>query len=83
MSRFFGIVIRMFFDEHPPPHFHAEYGDTRAVVGIQPIDVIESSLPPRGLSLVLEWAARNQQGLADNWELLRRGEPVRKLPPLV
>lgn len=82
VSRFFGIVIRMFFDEHPPPHFHADYAEYTAVVGVQPIEVLQTSLPPRALSLVLEWAAWNQRGLLNNWERLRAGQSVEPLPPL-
>jgi len=82
VSRFFGIVVRMFFDEHPPPHFHADYAEFTAVIGIQPIEVLQTSLPSRALSMVLEWAARNQRGLQDNWERLSSGQSVERLPPL-
>mgnify|MGYP001566021829 CR=1 FL=1 len=82
VSRFFGIVVRMFFDEHPPAHFHADYAEFSAVVRVQPIEVLESTLPPRAVSMVLEWAARNQAGLIDNWERLHSGQAVRRLPPL-
>ena len=57
ISRFFGIVIRMFFDDHSPPHLHASYGENSALVSLQPIGVIESDLPSRALSMVLEWTA--------------------------
>ena len=49
---------------------------------VQPIEVLESTLPPRAVSMVLEWAARNQAGLIDNWERLHSGQAVRRLPPL-
>jgi hypothetical protein len=49
ISRFFGIIIRMYFDDHPPPHFHAIYGDTEAQVGISPIAIRESNLPHRAI----------------------------------
>lgn len=54
ISRFFGIVIRMYYDDHGIPHFHASYGDHEAKVGINPIQVIEGEIPKRALSLVLE-----------------------------
>jgi hypothetical protein len=60
ISGFFGIVIRMFFDDHPPPHLHAQYGEGSAFVALQPIAVIESDLPARALSMVLEWTAVHQ-----------------------
>lgn len=63
-SRFFGIVIRMFFDDHPPPHLHAQYGERSALVALQPIAVIESELPARALSMVLESLAI---GAAGRW----------------
>jgi len=60
VSRFYGIIIRMYFDEHNPPHFHAAYGNNEAQIGINPIAVIEGRLPGRALSLVIEWAAQHQ-----------------------
>ena len=54
ISRFFGIVIRMFFDDHLPAHFHAEYGEYKAVVEIQSLTVIGGYFPPRALGLVVE-----------------------------
>ena len=82
ISRFFGIVIRMFFDDHAPPHFHASYGRSGAEVGIRPIQVLHSELPPRALSLVLEWTASHQAALLANWERLQAGRAARKVPPL-
>jgi hypothetical protein len=61
ISRFFGVVIRMFFDDHQPPHLHAQYGEDSALVAIQPISVIETTLPTRALSMVLEWTALHQE----------------------
>jgi len=53
VSRFFGIVIRMYFDEHNPPHFHALYAGNEAQVGINPIVILEGKLPNRATSMVL------------------------------
>jgi hypothetical protein len=47
LSRFYGIVVRMYFDDHPPPHFHAQYGSFQAVVAIETLAVIAGELPPR------------------------------------
>jgi hypothetical protein len=57
ISRFFGIVIKMFSDDHNPPHFHAEYGNDRALVDIRSLFVIDGRLPLRATGLVIEWAA--------------------------
>ena len=56
LSVFFGIVIRMYYDDHAPPHFHAIYGEFEALIGLDPLEVIDGSLPRRALSLVLDWA---------------------------
>ncbi len=54
ISRFFGIIVFMYFDEHNPPHFHVKYGENRAVISIQELKLMEGSIPKRALSLVLE-----------------------------
>ncbi|MCL4705366.1 DUF4160 domain-containing protein [bacterium] len=82
ISRFFGIVIRMYYDDHGIPHFHASYGDHEAKVGINPIQVIESEIPKRALSLVLEWTALHQKELAENWKLARDEQKLNKIIPL-
>ena len=66
ISRFFGIIIRMYFDEHLPPHFHAVYDNKEAQVGINPIKILNGSLKKRAESLVIEWAAIHQEELMDN-----------------
>ena len=81
ISRFFGIIIRMYFDDHPPPHFHAIYGDTEAQVGISPIAILESNLPRRAISMV-EWATLHQDELMANWQKLREDQPAEKIRPL-
>ena len=57
ISRFFGIVVRMYYDDHPPPHFHVRYGEQKALMAIEPLAVREGRLSPRVLGLVTEWAA--------------------------
>jgi hypothetical protein len=57
ISRFFGIIIKMFFDDHNPPHFHAEYGDETALVDIRTLAVFSGHLPPRVTGFVIEWAS--------------------------
>lgn len=66
VSRFFGISIRMYYDEHNPPHFHAIYSDAEAQIGISPISLLRGKLPHRAIAMVIEWAAEHQQELQDN-----------------
>ncbi len=66
ISRFFGIVIKMFFDDHNPPHFHAEYGEKMALIDIQNLSLFAGSLPPRVMGLVVEWAILHRQELLDD-----------------
>ena len=63
ISRFFGIIIAMFFDDHNPPHFHARYGNDNAVIKITDLTVLEGYLQPRALGLVMEWAAIHKDEL--------------------
>lgn len=82
ISRFFGIVIKMFFDEHNPPHFHAEYGEHEVLVNINTMSVIAGKLPSRALGLVIEWASLHQDELKDEWEKARNLESLGKIAPL-
>jgi hypothetical protein len=82
ISRFFGIIIRMYFDDHDPPHFHAIYGNYEAQLTINPIQIMNGELPRRALSLVIEWAALHQTELTENWQRLHRSESAQKIPPL-
>lgn len=82
ISRFYGIIIRMYFDEHNPPHFHAIYSGVEAQVALDPIGLVEGDLPSRALSMVLEWTALHQRELLDNWERLRTDQPPQKVKPL-
>jgi len=82
ISRFFGIVIRMYFLDHEPPHFHAFYGDAEAQLRIEPVGLLAGRLPPRALALVVEWATLHQAELQDNWRRLHADAPALKIPPL-
>jgi len=68
---FYGILIKMFFDDHAPPHFHAVYGEYELVVTISPIKIINGDAPKRVKSLVLEWTALHQEELLTDWELCK------------
>jgi len=82
ISRFFGIIIFMYFDEHNPPHFHAKYGEERAVVSINELKVMEGRLSRRPLSLVLEWANEHRNELLKNWNNLQTTGEYAKIAPL-
>ena len=82
ISRFFGIVIAMFYNDHPPPHFHARYGNQRAIIDIETLSVLEGTLSPRALGLVIEWAAQNRAELQANWQRARRHAALSPIPPL-
>lgn len=82
ISRFFGIIIKMFHDDHPPPHFHVEYGDHRAIVNIRDLVVAAGELPPRVLGMVLEWAAIHRDQLLEQFERAKRHEPLERIAPL-
>ena len=82
ISRFYGIVIKMFFNEHQPAHFHAEYGDHEALIQIDTLAVIAGKLPPRALGLVMEWALLHQNELQNLWQKAQDLQPLFKIDPL-
>jgi hypothetical protein len=82
ISRFFGIVITINFDEHAPPHFHATYGDDYAGIGIRDFTVLNGHLHPRALALVVKWAALHQAELLVDWELASAGRTPIPIAPL-
>jgi hypothetical protein len=82
ISRFFGIVIKMFFDDHNPPHFHAFYGEHEVLIDINLLAVFAGSLPPRALGLVIEWATLHQTQLLKDWALAQNQQPPERIAPL-
>jgi len=80
ISRFYGIIIRMYFiqAEHNPPHIHAIYGDDTAEITIQGGRILEGSLPPKALSMVREWIEANKDDLMAIWN----SQEFRLLKPL-
>jgi hypothetical protein len=82
ISRFYGVVIRMFHNEHAPPHFHAEYAGAVAAISIRDLEVIAGTLPRRALVFVLDWAALHQQELMENWALCLNKERPKPITPL-
>jgi hypothetical protein len=82
ISRFFGVVISMYHDDHAPPHFHARYSGAKASIAINTRAIIDGSLPPRALGLVAEWASKHQDELMANWERARAHLPLLPIAPL-
>ena len=82
LSRFYGIVIKMYYNDHAPPHFHAEYGGSVMLVAIDSLAVIAGKLPPRATGMVLEWAVQHQQELRESWDLARQMHPLNRIDPL-
>ena len=82
ISRFYGIVIKMYYNDHRPPHFHAEYSGNEVVVNIDTLAVVAGKLPPRAIGLVTEWAFQYQAELQEVWERARNMQPLRKIDPL-
>lgn len=83
ISYFLGVIIRMFYRDHNPPHFHAVYGDYEALIDIQKNEILSGTLPPRVLGLEVEWTALHQAELMINWERSKNSEELFKIEPLV
>lgn len=82
ISRFYGIIIRMFYNDHAPPHFHALYGQEELIVGIDPLIILDGEAPRRVQSLVLEWAALHQPELMADWNNCRNAKQPLPIAPL-
>jgi len=82
ISRFFGIVIQMYVDDHLPPHFHARHAGQEIVVAIDTLAVLRGRLSPRAHGLVIEWATLHAEELQADWELAAAGLPPRRIEPL-
>ncbi len=82
ICRFFGIVITLNYNDHPPAHFHVRYGDQKAIVAIETLTLLQGRLSPRVFGLVMEWAAQHQTELLENWQRARRQEMLLRIEPL-
>ena len=80
ISRFYGMVIKMFFlaSEHNPPHIHVLYGEYMGVIDIRTNKMIQGDLPDKALKIVQEWTAIHQQELLKMWET----QDIKQLPPI-
>jgi hypothetical protein len=81
ISRFLGIVISIYYNEHNPPHFHAEYGEYQITVEIES-GIVNGKFPRRALNAVLEWYILHKEELMQDWELSLKGKPLNKIKPL-
>jgi len=82
ISEFFGISIYMYWREHPPPHFHARYSGDEVLIGIDDLSVLEGSVSPRALGLVIEWARLHQVELQKAWADAQSHQPPGTIEPL-
>ena len=82
VSRFYGIVVHIFYSDHAPPHFHAKYAGGEVLISIRDLTVLEGRLPPRALRMVMEWATLHQAELLEAWNRAQRQESPGKIPPL-
>ena len=83
ISRFLGMKIFMYFNEHNPPHFHVEYNGYKASISIETFGVIDGKVPAKVLGLVVEWAENHQEELLQNWHNLKTTGEYKKIEPLV
>ncbi len=82
ISRFFGIIIRMFFDDHNPPHFHVEYSGKKAVFDLRG-NILQGDLRSKvAVRLVRDWIDLHSSELESDWKLAQQGKPLKKIKPL-
>lgn len=82
ISRFFGIIITMYWNEHNPPHFHVEYGEEEGSIDIKQLKMTNGNLSRRALNMVLDWAELHQQELLDDWEMCQESLVPNHIAPL-
>ena len=82
ISRFFGIIIAVFYDDHNPPHFHARYAGNKVSIEIQTLKILEGKISPRALGLVIEWAVLHKIELMKDWDLAKSNQPPLEIEPL-
>ncbi|HMH51286.1 MAG TPA: DUF4160 domain-containing protein [Candidatus Acidoferrum sp.] len=82
ISRFYGLVIKIFYDDHNPPHFHAEYGEYEVLINVTTLAIMSGRLPARALGMVTEWAALHQGELRIAWERAKQLLPPGQIEPL-
>ena len=81
ISMFYGIIIRMYYDDHNPPHFHAFYGDYKAIFNFEG-ELVEGNLPKTEIKLITAWTLIHKDELLANWELAKNSEKLYDINPL-
>jgi hypothetical protein len=82
ISRFFGIAILIYHNDHPPAHFHVRYGERRARFTIDTLVQLDGDISPRVRQLVIEWAQQHRSELAEDWSLAVSRQPLKPIEPL-
>ena len=82
ISRFYGIVIQMFYKNHEPPHIHITHNEYKAKVSIKELKLLSGEFPRRGLQLILDWIELHKEELLKEWELMKKDKPLFKIKPL-
>ncbi|WP_339706247.1 DUF4160 domain-containing protein [Algoriphagus aquimarinus] len=82
ISRFYGIIIRMYYNDHNPPHFLVIYQEDEALVDIKTLEILQGHLPKRAKTLAIEWAIEHRDELITNWQKASDREPLDKIEPL-
>jgi len=82
VSRFYGIAIYLYANDHNPPHFHAKYSGDDAAIVIQTLEILAGELPSRAASIVREWAVQHRPELLENWNRLMAGQDALQIEPL-
>ena len=81
ISRFFGIIVFINYNDHNPPHFHAWYGDYKITITIEE-GIVEGKMPKRALKMIFEWMELHKLELMDDWHLAQNKQPLNKINPL-
>ena len=81
ISRFFGIVIYMFWRDHHPPHFHARYGDDEVIVEIE-TGKVTGHITQRALTMIQDWREQHKEELLADWKLAEQNKPLIRISPL-
>ncbi len=82
ISRFFGIIIAIYYNDHNPPHFHAKYGEYEVLIEIESGNILTGSVPQRALDLIGEWRALHSRELLADWRLAAERKPLNRIEPL-
>lgn len=82
ISRFLGIIIVMYYQEHNPPHFHVRYNEYKAAISINDLALLKGRLPPKVFGLVIEWASQHQNELIEDWKLAQQAQALKPIAPL-